>query len=82
MVEQAGHGDVKIVRYAHSGVFLAVGAEDGKPLVLEIRTGRREKCRPGHSSAVVDLFISEDEEFLGSIGLDQNVLIYHLSAHE
>ena len=79
MIEQAGHGAVKTVKYSHSGAFVTVGAEDGKPLVYEPSTGRKEKCRPGHSQAVVNIFISSDEEYLGSIGQDQNVLIYRLS---
>ncbi len=75
-----GNGDVKVLKYAESGGFLIVGSEDGKTVILEPRTGRKEKCRPGHSQAAVNIFLSSDEMFLGSIGLDQNVLVYRLSA--
>jgi hypothetical protein len=61
---------------------VVIGTEEGKTVVLEPRTGRKEKCRPGHSQSAVQVLVSPDSDFVASIGLDQQALVYRLSAVE
>ena len=60
LADKVANGNVKVMKYSESGRILVVGAEDGKPVILEQRTGRREKCRPGHSRAVTNIFMTSD----------------------
>jgi len=70
------------VQYSPSGSFVIVGTEEGKPIILEPRTGRKEKCRPGHSQSTIQVLVSPDSDFVASIGMDTQALIYRLSAVE
>ena len=53
-------GAVTDIKYAPSGRYFAVAGEEGKTMVVDPETGRKEKCRPGHDGAVSHLFLSRD----------------------
>lgn len=72
-------GSITSIRYAPSSRYAAVGSEEGKTIIYEPETGRKEKCRPGHTGAVCSIAISKSGSLLASIGRDQNLLIYRIN---
>jgi WD40 repeat protein len=72
-------GNITALKYAPSGRYIAIGSEEGKALIYEPGTGKREKCRPGHVGAVWNIALSKSGYLLASIGADQNALIYKIN---
>lgn len=75
-------GRVTSLRYSPGGKYIAVGSEDGKTTIYEPFSGRKDKCRPGHKNEVLSLSWHKTLPFIASIGRDQNLLIYKISATE
>ena len=61
-------GAVNDIKYAPSGSFFAIAGEEGKTMVVYPETGKKNKCRPGHSGSISHIFLSSDEQFIGSTG--------------
>jgi WD40 repeat protein len=72
-------GNITALKYAPSGLYIAIGSEEGKAIIYEPQTGRREKCRPGHAGSICSLALSRSGVLLASMGADQNVLVYKMS---
>lgn len=75
-------GNITAIKYAPSAKYAAVGSEEGKTVIYEPSTGRKEKCRPGHTGAVCSIAISKSGNLLASIGRDQNLLIYRINLEQ
>lgn len=75
-------GRVTSLRYSPGGRCIAVGSEEGKTTIYEPFSGRKDKCRPGHKSEVLALAWHKSLPFLASIGRDQALLIYKITANE
>lgn len=80
LLETLGH--ITAIKYAPSARYAAVGSEEGKTIIYEPSTGRKEKCRPGHTGAVCSIAISKSGNLLASIGRDQNLLIYRINQEQ
>jgi WD40 repeat protein len=72
-------GNITALKYAPSGRYIAIGSDEGKTLIYEPNTGKREKCRPGHAGAVWNVTLSKSGNLLASIGADQHALIYRIN---
>ena len=75
-------GNITAIKYAPSARYAAVGSEEGKTIIYEPSTGRKEKCRPGHTGAVCSITISKSGNLLASIGRDQNLLVYRINQEQ
>ena len=53
-------GAVTDIKYAPSGSFFAVAGEEGKIMVVNLETGSKDKCRPGHSGSISHIFFSKN----------------------
>ena len=71
-------GSVTALKYSPGGKYVAVGSEEGKTIIYEPFSGRKDKCRPGHKSEVLSLAWHRSLPFLASIGRDQTLLIYKI----
>lgn len=72
-------GNITALKYAPSRKYIAIGSEEGKAIIYEPHTGRKEKCRPGHVGSIFSIALSKSGNLLASIGMDQNVLVYKIS---
>lgn len=72
-------GNITALKYAPSGRYIAIGSEEGKTLIYEPGTGKREKCRPGHAGPAWNIAISKSGNLLASIGADKDALIYKIN---
>lgn len=75
-------GNITALKYAPSGKYIAIGSEEGKTIIYEPQTGKREKCRPGHAGSIYTITLSKSGNLLASIGMDQNALMYKINERE
>ena len=61
LCENVSLGNITGLQYGSTGHMVAVASEEGKNVILEPRSGRKEKCRPGHNRPAVTVVLSNDE---------------------
>lgn len=61
-------GSIYDIRYSHSGRFLSIASEEQKCIIVECMSKKKYKCRPGHSSKILNTFFSMDDRYVATIG--------------
>lgn len=66
------------MKFSEKGSFIGAATEEPKCILINTITKNKTKCRPGHNSKIINIFFSQNEKYIVSIGEDCFMLVYEL----